>query len=163
MQATLIIIAVYCLIAILISLVVLLAMRLTHLHKADQTATETKMELVKYTLRHKYSVKDSRELLEYLVDQKLNEWQIYNVDPDSENYMNEANMQDCIEYIIKRVVLELTPVMVDQLSVGYPMDTDEQIIESVKNVAKMAVLTFSVKQNSALEHEEVVKNIKTFE
>ena len=121
------------------------------------------MELVKYTLRHKYSVKDSRELLEYLVDQKLNEWQIYNVDPDSENYMNEVNMQDCIEYIIKRVILELTPVMVDQLSVGYPMDTDEQIIESVKNVAKMAVLTFSVKQNSALEHEEVVKNIKTFE
>lgn len=121
------------------------------------------MELVKYTLRHKYSVKDSRELLEYLVDQKLNEWQIYNVDPDSENYMNEANMQDCIEYIIKRVVLELTPVMIDQLSVGYPMDTDEQIIESVKNVAKMAVLTFSVKQNSALEHEDVVKNIKTFE
>ena len=119
--------------------------------------------MVKYTLKHRYSVKDSRELLEYLVDQKLNEWQIYNVDPDSENYMTEASMQECIEYIIKKVILELTPVMIDQLSVGYPMENNEQTIESIKNVAKIAVLSYSVKQNSAIEHEDVVKNIKTFE
>lgn len=115
-----------------------------------------------YTLRHNYSVKDSRELLEWLVNQKLVEWQIYNLDPASDNYVNESDMKSCIEYIIKKIIMEMTPVMKDVLSVGYPMDTQDDMIESIKNCAKIVVLNYSVKQNQPQEHEEVIKNINTF-
>lgn len=116
----------------------------------------------KYTLRHNYSVKESREILEYLVNQKLAEWQVYNVDPASDNYMSEESMKSCIEYIIKRIMLEMTPVMKDILSVGYPMETEENQIESVKNCAKIVVLNYSIKQNQPQEHEQVIQNINAF-
>lgn len=115
-----------------------------------------------YVLKHNYQVKDSRELLDYLVNQKLAEWQIYNVDPSSDNYMSEGKMNECIVYIIKRIMVELTPVMKDQLSVGYPMNTEEEQIESIKNVAKLAVLNYSVHQNQPQEHDKAVANINAF-
>ena len=120
------------------------------------------MEQDRYILKHNYSVKDSREFLEYLVSQKLAEWQVYNVDPSSDNYISEEGMKSCIEYIIKRVVLEMTPVARDVLSVGYPMDTEEDMIESIKNCAKISVLNYSIKQNQPVEHDDMLKNIKTF-
>lgn len=115
-----------------------------------------------YTLRHNYSVKDSRELLEWLVNQKLIEWQIYNLDPASDNYINESDMKASIEYIIKKIIMEMTPVMRDVLSVGYPMETEDDMIESIKNCAKIVVLNYSIKQNQPQEHEEVIKNINAF-
>lgn len=100
--------------------------------------------------------------MEWLVNEKLNEWQIYNIDPSSENYINEEAMKDCIQYIIKRIVLEMTPIQKDVLSVGYPMDTEEQMIESIKNRAKIVVLNYSVKQNTPKEANEVIGNINAF-
>lgn len=120
------------------------------------------MESDKYIQKLNYSVQDSRELLEYLVNQKLMEWQIYNVDPDTDNYVNEGKMQEAIEYIIKRIVLEMTPIIKDKLSIGYPMDTEEDMIESIKNSAKLAVLNYTIKQNIPQEHGDVVKNINAF-
>ena len=120
------------------------------------------MEQDLYTLKHNYSVKDSRELLEWLVNQKLAEWQIYNVDPNSDNYINENNMKSCIEYIIKKIILEMTPVTKDVLSVGFPMETEADMIESIKNCAKIVLLNSSIKHNQPQEHEEFIKNINTF-
>ena len=52
--------------------------------------------------------------------------------------------------------------MQDILSVGYPMETEDERIESIKNCAKLAVLNYSIKQNQTLEHDEVLKNINAF-
>lgn len=123
---------------------------------------QNKQELTLYNTKHQYSVRDSRDLLEYLVNQKLTEWQVYNIDPASDNYISESNMNECIVYIIKKIILEMTPVMKDKLSVGYPMETEEQQIESIKNVAKLAVLNYSIQQNQPKEHNEVIKNINAF-
>lgn len=123
---------------------------------------QSKQELTLYNTKHQYSVRDSRDLLEYLVNQKLTEWQVYNIDPASDNYISESNMNECIVYIIKKIILEMTPVMKDKLSVGYPMETEEQQIESIKNVAKLAVLNYSIQQNQPKEHNEVIKNINAF-
>lgn len=123
---------------------------------------QSKQELTLYNTKHQYSVRDSRDLLEYLVNQKLTEWQVYNIDPASDNYISGSNMNECIVYIIKKIILEMTPVMKDKLSVGYPMETEEQQIESIKNVAKLAVLNYSIQQNQPKEHNEVIKNINAF-
>ena len=101
--------------------------------------------------------------MEWLVNEKLIEWQVYNVDPSSENYITEEGMKDCIEYIIKKIMIEMTPVQLDVLSVGYPMDDDDKMIESIKNRAKIAVLNYSVKQNMPKESNEVISNINAFD
>jgi len=115
--------------------------------------------LIKDIVSHKYSVKESRDLLEYLVNQKMMEWQVYNVDPSSENYMTEAKMKDAIEYIIKKMIIEMTPVSREILSVGFPMKTEEQLIESIKNCAKLVVLKYSIDQNEPKEAEQIANNI----
>lgn len=116
----------------------------------------------KVILKHKYSVKDSRELLDYMVDQKLAEWQVYHIDTSSDNYITEDGMKNCIEYIIKKVIEELTETSILVLSVGYPMETEAQQIESIKNRAKLAVLHYAIQQNTPKESGEVLKNINSF-
>ena len=105
-------------------------------------------------------MKASRELLDWLVDEKLMEWQIYNPDPHSENYMTEEMMKECIHYIIEKIIKEMTEVQKDKLSVGYPMETEEDMIESIKNRAKIAVLHYSVKQN--MPKQDPIININAF-
>lgn len=119
------------------------------------------MELDRSSLKHKYTVRDSRDLLEYLVSQALLEWQIYNMNPSTDNYMAEKEMESAIEYIIKRVVLEMTETSRLVLSVGYPMETQEEMIESIKNRAKLVVLNYAIKQNQPGQ-EEPLKNINAF-
>ena len=123
---------------------------------------ETKMEEDRYTLKHNYSVKESRDLMEWLINEKLTEWQIYNIDPSSDNYITEAGMHECITYIIKGIMLEMTPVQLDILSVGFPMDNQDNQIDSIKNRAKLAVLNYSVKQNTPKESNEIIENINAF-
>lgn len=109
-----------------------------------------------------YSVQDSRELMEYLVNQALMEWQIYNLNPSTENFMASKEMEDAISYIIKKIMLELTETSKALLSVGYPMETEDQQIESVKNRAKIAVLHYAINQNSENEEDRTIPNINTF-
>ena len=101
--------------------------------------------------------------MEYLVNQALVEWQIYNVNPSTQNYMAEKEMNDAIYYIIKKIILELTDASLEKLSVGYPMDTEEHRIESIKNKAKLVVLNYTIKQNEPKENDiENLPNINTF-
>ena len=147
-------------IVLLISIyLTILNVNLTRLLNTIDKIIEIKMDTDKSILKHNYSVKSSRELLEYLVEQKLMDWRIYNVNPSSDNYITEEDMKACIEYIIKKIMLEMTPTTKDVLSVGYPMETETDMIESIKNRAKIAVLNYSIQQNNAQEHEEIIKNI----
>ena len=55
--------------------------------------------------------------MEYLVNQKLAEWQIYNLNPETENYMSQDNMIACVQYIISGIIREMTAVQKNILSV----------------------------------------------
>lgn len=85
--------------------------------------------------------------MEYLITQALNEWQIYNINLETENFLSDADIDNCIQYIIKKIIIELTESSRLVLSVGYPMETEEQMIESIKNRAKLQVLQYSIQQN----------------
>ena len=100
--------------------------------------------------------------MEYLVQEALAEWQIYNIDASDDNYMTEGDMKDSIEYIIKKICLQMTDNIRDILSVGFPMGTEEEIIESIKNKAKIVVLNYTIQQNKPQEHYEVLQNINAF-
>lgn len=101
--------------------------------------------------------------MDYLVNQALLEWQIYNLDPNTENYMNEQNIEYAIQYIMKKIMLEMTDTIKLRLSVGYPFETEEEMLESIKNRAKLEVLNYSIQQNGDADNANLgLKNITAF-
>lgn len=101
--------------------------------------------------------------MEWLVSQALLEWQVYNMNPNTENYMSEKDMQTSIEYIIKKIMIEMTPDIKERLGIGYPMDTEEHQITSIQNRAKLVVLNYAIKQNTPKNEGESIKNINAFD
>lgn len=150
------------LLMMVIGTLLLTCISLIHLAKMVPRIMEIYTNQTASTLKHNYSVQQSRELLEYLVKQKLTEWRIYNVDPSSDNYVTEERMKEAIEYIIKKIMLEMTPITKNILSVGYPMETEDDMIESIKNCAKLTVLYYSIQQNTIKERDETIPNINAF-
>lgn len=106
-------------------------------------------------------MQDSKNLMSSLISEKLAEWQIYNVNPESENYMNSAAQREAMEYITKHIISEMTPVKQYQLSIAYNMDTQEDQIKSILNEAKLAVLNHAITQNSR-SGEEAMQNFNLF-
>ena len=101
--------------------------------------------------------------MEYLVNQALMEWQIYNIDPSDENYMNEEDISKAIEYIMKKIMLEMTDSIKLKISVGYPFETEEEMLESIKNRAKLEVLNYSIRQNGDADSANLgLRNINSF-
>ena len=103
------------------------------------------------------NVEKSRELMDSLVKVKLIEWQGYNSNPKTENYMSQNEIDDAIKYIIKRLCMEMTPALKLQLGFGYPMDTLDSMIESIKNRAMLIVLEYSIQQNTASSNSRMMK------
>lgn len=101
------------------------------------------------------SVQDSRQLLEYLVKSAMYEWVVYNVSPSTENYMSSVEQKECINYIIQKIMENLTPAMEYQISIGYPFDTEEQKIKTIMNSAKLNVLDYSIKQNTNSNNSKI--------
>lgn len=162
MNTTIITIIVATLLIMVTAIIVTLSLSLTRLLKTLLRISEIRQESDKFSLQTKYTVKESRDLLEYLINQKLAEWQIYNLNPETENYMSQNSMDNCIVYIIKGIINEMTPTQKMILSVGYPMETEAEQIESIKNKAKFVVLNYSIDQNTPKEQGESLKNINTF-
>ena len=114
-----------------------------------------------YNIKKAISVQESRDLMEYLVNQALLEWQVYHIDPATDNYMSEEKINESMEYIIRKVILEMTPISRARLSVGYPMNTEDDMINSIKNKAKIVVLNYTIKQNNN-DIENNIPNINVF-
>lgn len=157
----LIIILILLLFFIFISIIVFI--KLTYYQKTIKSISEIIRDRDIFIQKSNYSIKDSRDLMDYLVNQALLEWQIYNIDPNSENYMNEQNIENSIQYIMKKIMLEMTDSIKLRLSVGYPFETEEEMLESIKNRAKLEVLNYSIKQNGDIDNTNFgLKNINTF-
>ena len=105
------------------------------------------------------SVQESRELLEYIVKSAMYEWIVYNINPSTENYMAKNEQEDCIKYIIQKIMENLTPAIEAQLAVGYPFDTEEEKIKTIMNRAKLVVLDYSIKQNTQTNNSNNIPNI----
>ena len=103
------------------------------------------------------NVEKSRELMDSLVKVKLIEWQVYNSNPKTENYMSQNEIDDAIKYIIKRLCMEMTPALKLQLGFGYPMDTLESMVESIKNRAMLIVLEYSIQQNTVSSNSRMMQ------
>lgn len=111
-----------------------------------------------YALHLEQDVQKSRDLLNKMVADTLVEWSIYNVRSENESYINDERRDKCIEWIIARIIENSTPAIIEQISIGYPAETQEQYINSIKNVAIVHVMEFTIKQN-VKDMEDNIPNI----
>ena len=146
----------------MMGLLITININFPHILDIYKSRSENRTRIELFIARANCSVTNSRELLDQIIKDKLTEWQIYNLDTTSENYMNSSQIDSCIKYIIKKICNEMTPTLKDQLSIGYPMDTMEDMVESIKNRAKLIVLNYSIKQN--MPHDNFPTQVmKTFD
>ena len=107
-----------------------------------------------YSIQLNQDIMKSRELLNTLVKEALVEWSIYNVRREEESWMGEKRQEDCIEWVIERVYNLSTQAIIDQISIGYPADTMEKYLDSIKNITMLHVLEMSIKQNTIDRNNE---------
>lgn len=146
-----------CLTIVLMSLGVILHFNLNRFLDLLEKRINDKKEDEYNALLATANVEKSRELMDSLVKVKLIEWQVYNSNPKTENYMSQNEIDDAIKYIIKRLCMEMTPALKLQLGFGYPMDTLESMVESIKNRAMLIVLEYSIQQNTASSNSRMMK------
>ena len=94
-----------------------------------------------------YSVQDSKKLMNDLVQEYLDRWIVYHPDPSKDNYVTGKQQEEMIIYIMKSITTNMTDTIRDQLSIAFKVDTDDELLVSIKEVAKLAVLAYTVKQN----------------
>lgn len=123
---------------------------------------EYRKDIERRELLYKVSVEDSRNLLEYLVKYVMTEWIIYNTNPSKENYMGKDEQNECIQYIIHKIIQDMTPTIESQISIGYPFSTEEEKIKTISNRAKIVVLDYSIKQNIQDSRNNIIRNISLF-
>lgn len=99
----------------------------------------------------------ARDLMDTLVKNKLIEWQVYNINPQTENFMGTDEIANAITYIIKEICLEMTPALEVQLGFGFPMNTQENMIKSIKSRAMLVVMEYTVQQNKVSTDSRMMK------
>ncbi|MBR1988196.1 MAG: hypothetical protein IKA36_04045 [Clostridia bacterium] len=104
------------------------------------------MEL--YTIRLTQDPIKCRELLDNMILDTLREWTIFNITSEESSYMNETNQQEAVKYIVSTIISRSTETIKDQLKVGYPFNDDTELAKIITPRAVMAVLNYSIKQNT---------------
>ena len=105
----------------------------------------------------KADILKARDLMDTLVKNKLVEWQVYNINPKTENFMGTEEIANAITYIIKEICLEMTPALEVQLGFGFPMNTQDEMIKSIKSRAMLVVMEYTVQQNKVSTDSRMMK------
>lgn len=121
--------------------------------------TSDRLDLDLYAIQLEKDVNASRELLNKMVLEAVAEWSIYNVRREEESYINESRRDACLEWVIARVIENSTDTIRAQIGIGYLAETQDQYINSIKNVAMLHVLDFTIKQNTKDMSQSNIPNI----
>lgn len=131
--------------------------RLGVLFKIIEERNTKKINIENDNILKSVDILKSRELMDTLVKNKLIEWQVYNINVETENYMSQKEIDNAVVYIIKNICYEMTPALKLQLGFGYPMDDMDSMVESIKKRAMLIVLEYSVKQNEVSTDNRMMK------
>ena len=119
------------------------------------------IELLKIHLNT--DISEKRLILDNLVQDALNDYVIFNLGTVDEPYITEDVQQDMLKYIVKNVLLHMTPAIMDNIAIGYPADDIDKLANSIQERAHYFVLQFSIEQNSKDYDEKDVPNITDIE
>lgn len=109
---------------------------------------EQRIELDEQALYLEQDIEKSRKLMESMVDGAVTEWSLYNLRSEEEMRMTPDKRDKCLAWVIERVIENSTPSIITQIQIGYPAQTREQYINSIKNVALPYIIRLTVLQNT---------------
>lgn len=151
-------ITLFCLIIIAIIMVAAISI-LALIGWRIQSFLETKNRIDEYNINLKQDVLKARNLLDAMVNDALTEWTVFNVRSEEEGFMNEARQKEAIQFIVRTIIERSTPAIIDQISIGYPADDTKQYTKIITQRALIAVLGYSVKQNTMDMSESLPNSI----
>lgn len=111
---------------------------------------QKRLKLDEYALHLEQDPFKAREIVVTLVSNALTEWVLYNVRSEEEAYISDSRRDECLIYIINKIVKETSPALLEQIAIGYPVDTREKYIEIIKNIAIIHVIEFCISQNTSV-------------
>lgn len=109
---------------------------------------DKRLELDEYALNLEQDMKRSKELLETIVEEMIVLWSLYNITTEEESVMTSNKVMDATIWVTDRIVRNMTPALIDQLSIYYKCDTTDDIINSVKDVVKIHIVNYAAAQNA---------------
>ena len=120
-----------------------------------------RIALDRYAIHMEQDVIKSRNLMEKLIQDALIEWSLFNIRTENEMYMTDEKRNQCTEWVIRRVIENSSEAVIDQLGIGYPANNNEELINSIKNVAMISVMNFTIEQNVKMMDDDIPNvNIK---
>lgn len=107
-----------------------------------------RLNMDEYALHLEQDPVKARELLSKLVEDALLDWSVLHVRTEEEAYISDSRREECLIWVIDKVVRETTLPILNQIGIGYPASDRAEYIDSVKKVASMHVMKFCITQNA---------------
>lgn len=86
--------------------------------------------------------------MDNIIDENLKVWAIHHVRAEAEMYMGEDKQKEAVKNIVASVLEQTTPTILEQIGIGYNVDTKEAYTKIVTQRTILAILNFSIKQNT---------------
>lgn len=112
-------------------------------------AYNRRLILDEIALHLEQDVNKSRELLENMIEDSIVEWSLYNVKSQAESVIGIDRQRECLAWVIQNVYTNSTPAIMDKIRIAYPANDTDTYIQSIEKVAKIHVLQYALKQNTA--------------
>jgi len=112
-------------------------------------AYNRRLILDEIALHLEQDVDKSKQLLEDMIEESIVEWSLYNVKSQAESVIGIDRQRECLSWVIHNVYINSTPAIMDKIRIAYPANDTDTYIKSIEKVAKIHVLQYALKQNTA--------------
>ena len=109
------------------------------------TSIENKVELENVKFNLSFEPKDSDfQLLDNLIQEKISEYRVLKLENMDKLYINEKIQEQIFEYVLRKVMYQLSPIYIQKLSYIYNTDRLDDIITQKIN---LHILEYTIEIN----------------
>lgn len=112
-------------------------------------AYNRRLILDEIALHLEQDIDKSKQLLEDMIEESIVEWSLYNVKSQAESIIGIDRQRECLAWVIQNVYKNSTPAIMDKIRIAYPATDADTYIQSIEKIAKIHVLQYTLKQNTA--------------
>ena len=140
-----------CVLAVWFTNVLLLLVILFTLLKLNKTL-KLKNKFEERKFNYQFEPKDTDfTIIDNLIQQNLSEYRILKLESVEKLYINEETQNKIFEYILRKVMYQLSPIYLEKLSYIYNKDRLDEIIAQKIN---LAILEYTVEVNANIRNRE---------
>lgn len=109
------------------------------------TSIENKVELENVKFNLSFEPKDNDfQLLDNLIQEKISEYRVLKLESVEKLYINEKIQEEIFEYVLRKVMYQLSPIYMQKLSYIYNTDRLDDIITQKIN---LHILEYTIEIN----------------